>query len=416
MLERVAEELAEDERERRRAAAGERDAFEPGLHRLARGESLHEHRAQALDQLVEVDVVLAVLRQHLVHGGDREDPVDGVGQRLARVDGVCARLQPQERGDRLEVVLDPVMDLLGEDAAHHGPAVLERDGGVVGDRLEQLAVVGRERRVAVADELTDHPPLPAQRQPHGVLSRAPLRPGDPAVVEHERGARGVDGGDRRLHDRLERLLEVEGLGDGLGDARERLELVHAPLRLRVELGVRDRLRHLRGDRCEQVDLRLRPLARRPRPHVQRPLERVPRQDRHGEDRLVLVLAQVGELLEARVEVGVRGDRDRRPVGCRRARDPLTGPEARPPRHLLDPRAVRRPEHELVGALVVEVDEACVGAEGISHLGGDERQHLLEVERRVHRGDRLGEQAQVPRGGVHPPILGPGAGETAGPGD
>ena len=45
---------------------------------LARDEPLDEHRAQPLDQLGEVDVVLAVLGQHLVHGRDREDPVDRV--------------------------------------------------------------------------------------------------------------------------------------------------------------------------------------------------------------------------------------------------------------------------------------------------------------------------------------------------
>ena len=58
-------------------------------------ESLHEHRAQAVDQLSELDVLVALLGQHLVHGGDREDPVDGVLERLARIDVVGARLQPQ---------------------------------------------------------------------------------------------------------------------------------------------------------------------------------------------------------------------------------------------------------------------------------------------------------------------------------
>ena len=163
----------------------------------------------------------------------------------------------------------------------------------------------------------------------------PFRPRDLAVLEHERGAGGVHGRDRRLHDRLQRLLEVERLGDGLGDARERLQLVHAPLRVGVELRVLDRLRDLRRDREQQVGLRLGVVARRARADVERAGELVARDDRHGEDRRVLVLGQVRELLEARVEVRTVGDRDRRTLRRGRARDPLARPQPRPPRHLLD---------------------------------------------------------------------------------
>ncbi len=86
MLEGVPEQLAEDERERRRPLPLEPDRLELGAHVLAHHEPLHEHRPQPVDQLVELDVVLAVLGQHLVDGGDREDPVDGVAERLLRVD------------------------------------------------------------------------------------------------------------------------------------------------------------------------------------------------------------------------------------------------------------------------------------------------------------------------------------------
>jgi hypothetical protein len=98
----------------------------------------------------------------------------------------AARLQPEQRRDGLEVVLDAVVDLLGEDAAHDRAPVLERDGRVVGDRLEQRRVVGRERRVAVADELADLPPLPAERKAHAMRAGAALRPRDLAVLEDER--------------------------------------------------------------------------------------------------------------------------------------------------------------------------------------------------------------------------------------
>ena len=77
---------------------------------------------------------------------------------------------------------------------------------------------------------------------------------------------------------------------------------------------------------------------------------------------------------------------------------------RPPRHLRDPRPVSRAEDELVSLLVVEVDEACIGAQGVGDLLRDERQHLLEVERRVDGRDRLAQQTEVAVTYVHPAIV------------
>ena len=129
-----------------------------------------------------------------------------------------------------------------------------------------------------------------------------LGPGDRPVLEHERRPGGVDGLDRRVDDRLERLLEVERLRDRLGDGRERLQLGDAALRVVVELRVLDRLGHLAGDRHEQVDLVAAELARRLGADVERALEPVAGEDRDGEDRLVVRLAQVREVLEARIEM------------------------------------------------------------------------------------------------------------------
>jgi hypothetical protein len=67
--------------------------------------------------------------------------------------------------------------------------------------------------------------------------------------------------------------------------------------------------------------------------------------------------------------------------------------------------VRRAQDELVGALVVQVDEAGVGVEGVCDLGRDLLEHFLEVERRVDGGDRLGQEAQMPLADVHRPIVG-----------
>src|SRR5205823_5688515 len=67
---------------------------------------------------------------------------------------------------------------------------------------------------------------------------------------------------------------------------------------------------------------------------------------------------------------------------------------------LDPRPVRRAKDQLVGLLVVEVDEACVGGERVRDFARDEGEHLLEVERRVDRRNRLGQQAEMAPGLVH----------------
>ncbi len=238
-------------------------------------------------------------------------------------------------------------------------------------------------------------PAPAQRQPHGVGAGTALGPRDAAVLEHDRGPGGVGRLDGRLHDRLERLLQVERLRDRLRDAGERLELVHPPLRLRVQLRVLDRLRDLAGDRHQQVDLGLRERARLAGAHVERALELLAGEDRHGEDRGVVVLRQVRERLEARVEVRVGGDHDRLAVGRRSAGDPLAAAHPRRPRRALDARAVRRAQHELVGALVVEVDVGGVGLERRRDLVRDRLHHLLQVERGVDDLGRARQEREMP---------------------
>ena len=154
---------------------------------------------------------------------------------------------------------------------------------MVRDRGEQGLLLVGKRRVAVADELADLATLPPERQADRVLPGPPLRPGDLAVLEHQRGAGRADRLHRCGHDRLARLLEVERLRDRLRDPRQRLELRDPRLRVGVELRVLDRLRHLRRDRDQQADLRLRELPRLARAHVQRSGQFLARQDRHGQD-------------------------------------------------------------------------------------------------------------------------------------
>jgi hypothetical protein len=56
-----------------------------------------------------------------------------------------------------------MMNLLGDDAAHNGAAVLDRRGSVVGDRGEEPLLLVRERGVPVADELAELASAPAER-------------------------------------------------------------------------------------------------------------------------------------------------------------------------------------------------------------------------------------------------------------
>ena len=52
-------------------------------------------------------------------------------------------LQPQQRRHGLQVVLDPVVDLLGEQAAQRGAARLDRRGALVGDGRKQRELLRR---------------------------------------------------------------------------------------------------------------------------------------------------------------------------------------------------------------------------------------------------------------------------------
>jgi hypothetical protein len=165
--------------------------------------------------------------------------------------------------------------------------------------------------------------------------------------------------------------------------------------------VHDRLRDLVGDRLDELDLGRVVLARDARADVERAGELLAvNEDRHGEDRLVLRLRQVGEELEAWIEVRLGRDHHGRPLGRCTARDPLTGSEPRSPGHLLDARPVGGPEDELVAAVVVQVDEAGIRVQGLRDARGDEMEDLFEIERRVDRRRRLGQQSEMPLGRFH----------------
>src|SRR5438105_4558699 len=97
---------------------------------------------------------------------------------------------------------------------------------------------------------------------------------------------------------------------------------------------------------------------------------------------------------------LRRDHDRRALCGRHAGDSLPRAHARAARHLLHAGSVCRAEDELVGTLVIQVNEARVGTERVGHLARDQGEHLFEIERRVDSLDRLGQQAEVSLADVH----------------
>ena len=75
VFESILEELREHERKSRSASTLEGDRLDLRFDVLLGSEPLDEHGAQPLDQLPEIDVIVPLLRQDLVHRGDREDSV-----------------------------------------------------------------------------------------------------------------------------------------------------------------------------------------------------------------------------------------------------------------------------------------------------------------------------------------------------
>ena len=51
-------------------------------------DALDDRRAETVDQVGKLDVLVALLGQHFMHGGDCEDAVDRMLKRLARVDAL----------------------------------------------------------------------------------------------------------------------------------------------------------------------------------------------------------------------------------------------------------------------------------------------------------------------------------------
>ena len=129
-----------------------------GAHRHLPGGHLHHRGQLAGDDVVEVHRLVETLAQRLVHDRDRAHPADGLvegGPRL--VVGQPPGLHPQQRRHRLQVVLDPVVDLA--------------DGRVLGQQVAlapaQLADVTQQqdaRRCAVRPRSAGSPAATRSRR------------------------------------------------------------------------------------------------------------------------------------------------------------------------------------------------------------------------------------------------------------
>jgi hypothetical protein len=116
VLDGVLQELVHDQRAGGRLLGREGEVIAPNSEAnplVGIEDALRDFGDDALGDLSDVDNTRLVMRQGLVHDGDREDSVDRLAQDLADLGRLGApRLDAQQRGDRLQVVLDPVVDLL----------------------------------------------------------------------------------------------------------------------------------------------------------------------------------------------------------------------------------------------------------------------------------------------------------------
>ena len=104
------------------------------------GGDLGDELEHAVEDLVEVDLLGQALRQGVVDDRDRVDPSHRLRQGVARLVGVRApRLDAQQRRHRLQVVLDPMVDLA--------------DRRVLGDEL--LLLVAQLADIAAEDDCPD---------------------------------------------------------------------------------------------------------------------------------------------------------------------------------------------------------------------------------------------------------------------
>ena len=258
------------------------------------------------------------------------DPQQRVGaaEVPVRLAGLGLRGRERARLERVEHVLDHVLG--GQPLDQLG--LLEPDGGLVGDGLEQLSLLVGEGAPAAGHAADDPELLVAghergdQQAVVGALLAA-------HQVEQQRGAarprggrvRRVRHGQRQLvvlgrqppdlarvggqqlprpaRDRGVQLVALRHGGERLRELRQGGQLVHPPARLLVELRVLDGARHEPGGVHEEVQDVVLELARRLRVQhddADHPLALA--DDRDGDHRLEALLLDLRHVLHARIAI------------------------------------------------------------------------------------------------------------------
>ena len=209
VIDGVLEQLGEHDRQRRRdrgrdptAVTLDREHDRP-VRRLQPFFGQPEQRADDLD---ERHVVARLARKRLVDERDRANPTDRLADGRDRL-GVrqAAGLQPQQRRDRLEVVLDAVVDLTDRRVlAEQQPIALAEFGDIAeqehttGDLTiaQERHTTTEQRDVLALFEFLDHGLPPLERLPDRTVVEAELceseadrRRLDPDPVERRAGVR-----------------------------------------------------------------------------------------------------------------------------------------------------------------------------------------------------------------------------------
>ena len=135
VLHRIEHELVEHERHRARALRRQDEARAPELRPYRELPVCHVARGQVENMrhnLLDIDVLAALLREVLMDNGDGEDAVDTLLQRCLYLGRLGPpRLDAQQARDGLQVVLDAVMDLLDDSR-------LDADFLILGARLRDI--------------------------------------------------------------------------------------------------------------------------------------------------------------------------------------------------------------------------------------------------------------------------------------
>ena len=295
----------------------------------------------------------------------------------------------------------PVLGQPGDEEAHHLVAGDERRderGAHRGGSPERAGEHGGQRAPAglralqLAAQLGQRDDVgPVRRAGRGGAHAQPVA----ARLEQVDAQRlGTEQAERLLDRHREQLVDRLGARDVPAELRELLELAQRAPRALVQARVLDRVGHEGRDVQQEGGVLRAEHARGlgvQRDHADHALTLG--DQRHGDERLVLLLLELGEVLDARVGERLLRDEDRLPVLQHPAGDALA-------RRHRDAAAEMRvalrggAQHDSPPAVLAQEDVGRVRDDGVVDEPHDRAQHLLEIERRVDGVDDLVEDAEL----------------------